>query len=71
VLIPLSISQQLSRREVLYKGYGYNDVGYYFVTLCAHERVCSFGEIIDGKMVLNAAGVLLDTIWMQIPEFYY
>ena len=36
------------RRSIRLKGYDYARNGAYFVTLCAHQRECLFGEIIVG-----------------------
>jgi REP element-mobilizing transposase RayT len=35
----------------------------YFVTICAHERICLFGEIEDGQMHLNAWGQVAAEEW--------
>jgi REP element-mobilizing transposase RayT len=38
----------LHRRSIRLKGYDYAQSGAYFVTLCAHQRACLFGEIVVG-----------------------
>ena len=38
------------------KGYDYSCTGAYFITICAWNRECIFGEIIDGGMKLNDYG---------------
>ena len=43
------------RRSVRFKGHYYNN-GVYFVTICTAERLCLFGDIVDGRMHLNELG---------------
>lgn len=31
----------------------------YFVTICTKERVCFFGDVVDGEMVLNDIGEIV------------
>src|SRR3989344_949635 len=52
------------------KGYDYSGAGAYFVTVCTHGRECLFGEVIDGKMQLNAAGQMVTQIWHELPTRY-
>ena len=52
------------------EGYDYLQAGCYFVTICVQSREELFGEIIDGEMVANAAGKMVETIWNELPEFY-
>ncbi|MEI6208044.1 MAG: transposase [Desulfuromonadales bacterium] len=35
------------RRSIRLKGYDYSQVGAYFVTICAYNRECLFGEIVE------------------------
>ena len=51
-------------------GFDYSSCGAYFVTICAHERKNIFGEIVDGKMVLNNLGVVVEEHWMMTPEHF-
>ncbi len=46
-------------------GYDYSQAGCYFVTICAQDRQCLFGEIIDDKMVLNEAGRRVVNWWRE------
>ena len=50
--------------------YDYSQTGYYFVTICLQNRIHLFGEIFNGKMILNDAGEMINRIWSEIPEFY-
>jgi len=44
--------------------------GAYFVTICAHNRECLFGEIINGEMMLDDAGKMIERCWLEIPDYY-
>jgi hypothetical protein len=57
-------------RSIRLKGYDYSRAGAYFVTICAQNRECLFGEILDGEMALNDAGRMIETIWHELPEHY-
>jgi len=58
---------QRNRRSIRLQGYDYSRAGAYFVTICAQNRECLFGEITDGEMVLNDAGMMIQTVWDQLP----
>jgi len=52
-------NQILHRHSIRLKEYDYGQAGAYFVTICAHRRECLFGEIVEGKMHLSKAGMVL------------
>lgn len=56
-----------NRRSIRLPGYRYNWMGFYFVTLCAYERQCLFGEILDRRMILNETGLVVDEEWRRAP----
>ncbi|GKT06731.1 transposase [Desulforhabdus sp. TSK] len=64
------LSPQRNRRSIRLQGYDYSQAGAYFVTICTQNRECLFGEIVDGEMRLNAAGVMVQTVWDEIPVHY-
>jgi REP element-mobilizing transposase RayT len=55
------------RRSLRLKGYDYTCAGAYFVTICAQDQACLFGNIVDGAMCLNNAGHMLARLWNDIP----
>jgi putative transposase len=59
-----------NRKSIRIKGYDYSQNGAYFVTICTHNKLCLFGQVESGKMVLNALGLLIESIWRQIPSHY-
>ena len=58
------------RRSIRLQGYDYSQAGAYFITICTQNRECMFGEIVDGKMALNHAGNMIQTVWDEIPFHY-
>jgi len=48
------------RHSIRLKGYDYSQAGLYFVTICCQDRVCRFGKIENGKMILNDAGQMVE-----------
>jgi len=56
------------RRSIRLKGYDYSGAGGYFITLVTQERECLFGEIADEKMILNAAGQMVNAAWEALLQ---
>ena len=57
-----------NRRSLRLKHYDYSRAGCYFVTICTQGREHLFGEIVEGKMMLNAAGEMVYASWHQIMD---
>jgi REP element-mobilizing transposase RayT len=58
------------RRSIRLRDYDYSQVGAYFVTVCTHNRTCLFGDVVDGEMVTNDAGRIVQAIWKALPLHY-
>lgn len=58
------------RKSIRLQGYDYSQAGAYFITVCTHNRAPLFGEIVDGVMVLNTAGQIVEKCWCAIPEHF-
>ncbi len=58
------------RRSIRLKGYDYSQPGAYFVTICTQNRECLFGEIRDGEMFLNDAGMMIEKWWLELNKKY-
>lgn len=56
------------RRSIRLKGYDYSQAGLYFITICCADRICRFGKIENGKMILNEYGQIAHNEWMKTPE---
>jgi len=57
-----------NRRSLRLPHYDYSRAGYYFVTITAQNREHLFGEIIDGEMVLNVAGLMVEKWYGKLEE---
>ena len=55
------------RRSIRLKGFDYSQEGAYFVTVCAWNRECLFGEIKNGETMLNEFGEIAMKYWDAIP----
>lgn len=58
------------RKRIRLKEYDYALPGLYFVTICSNDRIKMFGEIVDGEMVCNECGKIVQSCWDEIPEHY-
>ncbi len=58
------MSSSIPRRHVLRLcDYDYSSEGLYFVTICTGRRAALFGQILDGKMILNEYGRIVVEVW--------
>ena len=53
-----------------YYNYSSEPSGAYFLTLCAKNFQNYFGEICEGKVVLNDVGKLVENKWKMIEEYF-
>jgi len=58
------------RRSIRLKGYDYSQTGLYFITICTQNRLCLFGEIKNGEIILNDAGIMIDKWWNELKHKY-
>lgn len=58
------------RRSIRLHGYDYALAGAYFITACTQGRARLFGEIVEGRMRLNAAGDMVWRISNDMPSHY-
>ncbi|WP_456414008.1 transposase [Oceanithermus profundus] len=58
------------RKPTRLADFDYRSPGAYFVTLVAHKRVCLFGEVVEGKLKLNALGRIVEDVWTGLPDHY-
>lgn len=43
--------------------YGWNAL--YFVTICTQHRICWFGQVVDGEMILSEIGEMVKSEWLK------
>ena len=58
------------RRSIRLRGYDYARPGAYFVTICTRERECLFGDVVDGAMILNESGRVVESCWQILPRHF-
>lgn len=58
------------RVSIRLKEYDYSQPGEYFVTICTKNRECLFGDVMNGKMILNEYGKIAQQFWVEIPNHY-
>ena len=56
------------RKSIRLKGYDYSQAGLFFITIYCQNRACLFGEIADGEMELNDAGIMINNEWNKLPQ---
>ncbi len=60
-----------NRRSTRLRGFDYSQPGAYFVTVCIHDRKQNlFGDVVDGKMILNHFGKYAEKCWLDIPRHF-
>lgn len=58
------------RRSIQLKIYDYSQPGAYFITICTNNHQCTFGEVVNGKMILNGYGKIAQQCWLGIPKHF-
>ena len=58
------------RRSIRLRGYDYTQAGAYFVTLCIRDGECILGNIVDGLVLLNDYGHIVDECWQWLCRQY-
>ena len=56
------------RRSIRLKGYDYSQAGLYFITICCQDRACLFGDVIDGHMQCNDAGIMVNKWYDELES---
>lgn len=58
------------RRSLRLTDYDYSQAGAYFVTVCAWQKKCLFGEVKGGEMLLNKYGEIVKECWDAIAGHF-
>jgi len=58
------------RRSIRLRGYDYSQCGAYFITICVQHRKCLFGKIVNGEMILNEYGKIVELCLNAISTHY-
>ena len=58
------------RRSTRLSDYDYAQPGAYFITICTQGRICLFGDVKDGEILLNPLGRIAKECWMSLPQHF-
>jgi REP element-mobilizing transposase RayT len=64
----LDKNQILNRHSTRLKEYDYSQTGGYFATICTHHRQCLFGDVVQGKIILNPFGKIVEEEWQRTKQ---
>lgn len=57
---------QSSRRSIRLKGYDYSAKGFYYVTICTHNRRKIFGNVVNQQIRLSSYGQIANFEWVKL-----
>lgn len=52
------------------KGWDYSSPGIYSVTICTQNKICWFGDVVDGEMVYSDMGQIARDCWLKISDHF-
>ncbi|MBR2103226.1 MAG: transposase [Prevotella sp.] len=58
------------RKRMRLENFDYSTPGNYFITVIVQGRLNLFGDVIDGKLLLNQAGKTIENALLQITKWY-
>ena len=61
-------SKKHQRKSIRLSEYDYSFPNWYYITICTHERRILFGNIKNGKMILNKLGNIVEDEWIKTKE---
>ncbi len=56
------------RKRFRLEGYDYSKAGVYHLTFCTQNRLCLFGDVIDGIMRPNDVGKMIVSWWLELER---
>jgi len=59
-----------NRKSLRLKGYDYSKPGYYFVTIRSGNKNYPFCNIVDGEVILNEIGMIIEKQWKWLFDKY-
>jgi putative transposase len=60
-------SRLTNRRSIRLRDFDYTQNASYFVTICTVQRLCLFGEIVNGEVRLSPIGEIVNSRWRDLP----
>ena len=65
-----SYDSQYPHAHLRLQGWDYSSPGWYFLTACCHDMNSFFGNVVNQHMVLNDAGRIAGSCWLEIPTHF-
>ena len=71
LIIYMNYSQKrFNRHSIRTKGHDYSKSGWYFVTICTHNKEYYFGNIKNGTVIISDIGYIVIKSWLEIPHHF-
>ena len=58
------------RKKIRLRDFDYAEPGPYFVTICARNRACAFGDVVDDCVVMTSIGWTVARCWERISMHF-
>jgi len=65
---PINYTAVTHRHSIRLKDWDYPRAGMYFVTICTQDRACLFGDVVNGKIVSNDVGRMIEKWWLKLKH---
>ena len=66
----MSPESENRRRSIRLRGFDYAYRGFFFVTICTHDKKPTLGKVIDYRSQLSTTGKLVEKCWREIPAHF-
>jgi REP-associated tyrosine transposase len=66
----MSTEENKRRRSVRLRGFDYAYRGFFFITICTHNKKSTLGKIINNEFRPSAPGKVVEHCWREIPEHF-
>lgn len=60
----------MDRKQMRMKGRDYSLRGDYFITIVTQDRICRFGEIVNGEMQLSGSGIMVRDCYESLQNTF-
>jgi len=66
----MSYGFRKGRQSIRLTDYDYSQPGAYFLTIFTQDRICLFGNDVDGKLRINNYGKIVLGFWNDLKSLY-
>jgi REP element-mobilizing transposase RayT len=68
--MPSKFKSKYRIKSARLQNWNYGLPGAYFITISVENRICIFGDIDQGKVILNEIGRIANFYWREIPRYF-